>query len=112
MQVKLKPLKAFEVIGRTGRLEHLRQVGNEWNDMVELQDADGKKLILMRTTGVLVQKVSEALGDGTSDWVVISAAPGLLHKLGTHQEAEPMTACPHGTPHRWPCETCDGAKPA
>lgn len=33
------------------------------------------------------------------------------------QPSQPMTACPHGVPHRWPCETCDqpakgGAKPS
>lgn len=82
MRVKLKPVKVFEVIGRTGRLEHLRQVGDDWNNMVELQDAEGKKLVLMRESGVMSQAISDVLGDGTSDWTVVSGAPSLLHTLG------------------------------
>lgn len=26
-------------------------------------------------------------------------------------DAEPMSACPHDVPHRWPCEECDNAEP-
>jgi hypothetical protein len=88
MRVKVKPVKVFEVIGRTGRLEHLQQVGSDWNDMVELQDAEGKKLILMRTSGIMSQALSEVLGDHTSDWTVVSGAPSLLHKLGLPQPGE------------------------
>ena len=28
----------------------------------------------------------------------------LMMELGAN--AEPMTACPHGVPHRWPCDEC------
>ena len=82
MRVKLKPVRVFEVIGHTGRLEYLQQVGDDWNDMIELRDSDGKKLILARTSGIMSQALSEILGDGTSDWTVISGAPSLLHTLG------------------------------
>lgn len=82
MRVKMKPVKVFEVIGRTGRLEYLRQIGSDWNNMVELQDDKGAKLILMRESGIMSQAISEVLGDGTSDWTVVSGSPSLLHTLG------------------------------
>lgn len=82
MRVKMKPVKVFEVIGSTGRLEYLRQVGSDWNNMIELQDEKGAKLILMREGGVMSQALSEVMGDGTSDWTVVSGAPSLLHTLG------------------------------
>lgn len=88
MRVKMKPVKVFEVIGRTGRLEHLRQIGSEWNNMVELQDDKGAKLILMRESGIMLQAFSEVMGDGTSDWNVVSGAPSLLHTLGLPQPGE------------------------
>jgi hypothetical protein len=88
MRVKMRPVKVFEVIGRTGRLEHLRQVGNDWNNMVELQDEKGAKLILMRESGVMSQALSEVMGDGTSDWTVVSGAPSLLHTLGLPQPGD------------------------
>jgi len=82
MQVKIKPAKVFEVVGRTGRLECLQQIGDAWNDLIELQDADGRKLILQRTRGIIAQTMTELLGDGTSDWTVIAGSPDLLHTLG------------------------------
>ena len=85
MRVKLKPVKVFEATGRTGKLEYLRQVGNEWNGMIELQDDKGAKLILMRASGVMSQAISEVIGDGISDWTVISGSPSLLHTLGIPQ---------------------------
>lgn len=94
MRVKVKPVKVFEVIGRTGRLEHLQQVGSEWNDMVELQDAHGRKLILLRTSGPVSQVLSEVLGDGTTDWTVISASPSLLHTLGLPQLGDEQANTP------------------
>jgi len=96
MRVKMKPVKVlFEVIGRAGRLEYLRQVGSEWNNMVELQDHKGAKLILMRENGIMSQALSEVMGDGTSDWKVVSGAPSLLHTLDTPGLGDDI-----------PCEKC------
>lgn len=81
MRVKLKPEKTFEVAGRAGRLEHLRQVGDEWNGMIELQGAQGGKLILRRAEGLLVHALQAI--DGITDWVVISGSPDLLRELGS-----------------------------
>lgn len=86
MRVKMMPVKVFEVIGRTGRLKYLRQVGNDWNNMVELQDDKGCKLILMRESGIMSQALSEVMGNGTSDWTVVSGTPDLLHTLGLPQD--------------------------
>lgn len=88
MRVKMKPVKVFEVIGRFGRLEYLRQVGSDWNNMVELQDDKGAKLILMRESGVMSQAISEVMGDGISDWTVVSGSPSLLHTLGLPQPGD------------------------
>ena len=85
MRVKMKPVRVFEVIGRTGRLD-LRQVGDDWNNMVELQDDKGCKLILIRESGIMSQALSEVMGNGTSDWTVVSGTPDLLHTLGLPQD--------------------------
>ena len=85
MRVKMKPVKVFEVVGRTGRLENLQQIGAEWNNMVELQDDKGASLVLMREGGFLSAAISEILKDGASDWTVISGAPKLLNTLGLQQ---------------------------
>lgn len=51
MQVKLKQVRSFEVVGSAGRVEHMEQMGQPWNDMIELQDTTGRKLVLMRWPG-------------------------------------------------------------
>lgn len=28
-----------------------------------------------------------------------------------HRRLEPMSACPHGVPHRWACQHCDWGQP-
>jgi hypothetical protein len=82
MQVKLKQVRSFEVVGSAGRVEHMEQMGQPWNDMIELQDTTGRKLVLMRQTSALGQAISEAIGDGFSSWSVVSATPSLMDVLG------------------------------
>ena len=35
-----------------------------------------------------------------------------LHALAAPPAGEQPTACPHGVPHRWPCERCDAPAPS
>lgn len=84
--VKLKSAKVFDVAGRAGQLEHMTQIGAEWNGMIELQDLGGNALILRRKNGPMAHAMGEILSGGETEWAVVSASPDLFDALGLGQD--------------------------
>jgi hypothetical protein len=81
--VKVVTETVYEVTGPSGHQLDMRQVGSEWNDMIELRDATKQKLVLMRTVRIATQMMDELIkGDRTSEWLVIGGSPDLLDILG------------------------------
>lgn len=86
LNVTLKPLNHFDLIGEHGKLENLKQIGSEWNGMVELRAPNGGTIILAKTDENLKNdSIFEAIfgssKDEDSQWTVIKISPHLLEKI-------------------------------
>jgi hypothetical protein len=84
MQVKLKPVRAFDVIGSEGTIRLMVQKGPAWNGLVELITEDGKKLIVLpNPVGSFSAMLAEIFGEEHAiDAQLVSGSPSLLLELG------------------------------
>lgn len=57
-------------------------------------------------------KAWKAVALGREPWAPEDAMRAALTAALAAQPVEPpMSACPHGVPHRWPCDECDAPQP-
>lgn len=80
MDVLLQAEKVFEVIGESGRLQNMKQIGAAWNNMIELQDDNGEKLILYRKDSFVTDAMNELMNQLT-EYVVIGGSSALIERL-------------------------------
>lgn len=87
MNVKLIPLKMFKIEGRGSQLECLRQVGQEWNGMIELRTVDDAVLVLSRDPSSIGDTMAEIFGTGV-EWTVMKVSPRLAEFFVDHKVAD------------------------
>ena len=84
MQVTLKPVRAFDVVGSEGAIRRMVQNGPAWNGLIELATEDGKKLILLPNPGTSFSAMFAEIfgGERAIDALLVSGSPSLLLELG------------------------------
>lgn len=88
MKVRLKPVKAYELLGADGRVIARLAKVSSWEGMAKLQTDDGKTLVIEEPIGI-ERMMTEALGamsgkDGSLEYELVKASPSLIASLQDH----------------------------
>ncbi len=85
MKIRLKPVKAYELLAPDGRAVARLVMADSWEGLAKLQTDSGQVLIIERPS-FMEQTMAEALGnmgagDGTIECDLVKASPSLAAEL-------------------------------